>query len=149
MDTKVLLNPKITVQILNEMSTRDQLPETFGIQFTQIGADFLEAELVVDHRHLRPGKIMNGGVSLVLIETVGSMSAACVIDFQKQNALGVQVSANHLAVAKEGDKLTARSQAVHIGKTTHVWNVVIRNQHQKVVCDGRITLLITQLESRS
>jgi len=132
----------ITVEALNQVSIKDQLPETFGLRFTEVGKDYLKAQLTVDHRHLRPGKIMNGGVSLVLIETVGSMSAASLTDFKTKNPLGLQVSANHLSIAYPGDTLTATSYPVHVGRTTHVWDVKIQNQDGKAICDGRITMLI-------
>jgi 1,4-dihydroxy-2-naphthoyl-CoA hydrolase len=66
------------------------------------------------------------------------------IDPIKQNAFGIQVSANHLSVARPGDVLTARSKAIHIGKTTHVWDVNITNQTGKIVSTGRITMLVTE-----
>ena len=134
---------KITLEALNGFFSKDQLPESFGIKFTEIGRDFLKASLTVDERHLRPGKIMNGGVSLVLIETLGSISAACATDFTTKNFLGIQVSANHLSIAYPGDTLTATSSAIHVGKSTHLWEVTILNQNQKTICSGRITLLIT------
>jgi 1,4-dihydroxy-2-naphthoyl-CoA hydrolase len=136
---------KLTLEKIKEVFVKNQLPETFGIEMVEIGEDFLVGTLTVDSRHLRPGNIMNGGVSLVLLETMGSASACLFVDLTKQNAFGIQVSANHLSVARPGDQLIARSQAVHIGKTTHVWEVTITNQKKKIVSTGRITMLITYL----
>ena len=132
----------VTVEKLNALCINDQLPETLGIRFTEVGKDFLSGALTVDERHLRPGKIMNGGVSLALIETVGSMAAACLVDPEKQNPLGLQVSANHLSIAYPGDTVTATARPIHVGKSTHIWEVTITNQKQKVLCSGRITLFI-------
>ena len=67
------------------------------------------------------------------------------IDVKKQNVFGIQVSANHLAVARPGDKLLAQSRVVHLGRTTHVWDVEISNQAGKKVSSGRITMLVTEL----
>lgn len=133
---------------LRKIGIENQLPESFGIEVTQIDKDSISATLTVDHRHLRPGNIMNGGVSLVLIETVGSFSSYLKIDSRKQNAFGIQVSANHLAIAKPGDVLTAKSEAVHIGRTTHIWDVNISNQLGKLVSSGRITMLVTDLPNK-
>ena len=134
----------LTLENLNAFFIKDQLPESFGLAFTEIGKDFIKGSLTVDERHLRPGKIMNGGVSLVLIETLGSMSAACLVDTNKFNPLGIQVTANHLAIARPGDVITATSKPVHIGRSTQIWDVSIRNQKDQLVCDGRITLLIAE-----
>ncbi len=134
----------VTIENINNYFIKDQLPEFFGLSFTEIGKDFIRGSLTVDERHLRPGKIMNGGVSLVLIETLGSISAACMIDKTKYNPLGIQVTANHLAIARPGDVITAVSKAVHVGKTTHIWDVLITNQKDQLVSSGRITLLISE-----
>lgn len=128
---------------LHEIAIKNQLPEAFGISITKIEDKSITGSLTVDHRHLRPGNIMNGGVSLVLIETMGSFSSYMIIDNKKQNSFGIQVSANHLSIARPGDVLTAKSEAVHLGRTTHIWDVNISNQHGKLVSSGRITLLVT------
>jgi 1,4-dihydroxy-2-naphthoyl-CoA hydrolase len=135
---------KLTLENIKKAFTQGQLPESFGIEITEIGEDSITGTLTVDERHLRPGKIMNGGVSLVLIETMGSVSSCLYLDFEKQNAFGIQVSANHLSIARPGDKLTAKSKAVHIGKTTQIWDVTITNQKEKLISSGRITMLVTE-----
>ena len=135
----------LTIESINKVFTSGQLPESFGIKITEVTKDSITGELTVDERHLRPGKIMNGGVSLVLIETMGSVSSCLFIDMEKQNAFGIQVTANHLSVARPGDILTAKSMAVHIGKTTQVWDVNITNQKNKLVSSGRITMLVTEM----
>ncbi|HLW56242.1 MAG TPA: PaaI family thioesterase [Bacteriovoracaceae bacterium] len=104
------------------------------------------AEMTIDERHLRPGNIMNGGVSLMLIETVGSMSSFLHIDSTKKNAFGLQVSANHVSMGLPGDKLRAVAKAVHIGKSTHIWDVDITNQNDRLVCSGRITMVVVDLK---
>ena len=123
---------------------KGQLPESFGINITSVEKDSVSGSLTVDHRHLRPGNIMNGGVSLVLLETIGSVSTCLFIDPAQFNAFGIQVNANHLSVARPGDILTARSKPVHIGKSTQVWDVNITNQKGKLVSSGRITMLVTE-----
>lgn len=127
------------------MSTKDSgdhLQKTIGFEVAEVSEKSVSLQLKIDERHLRPGGIMNGGISLLLIETAGSFSAYNLIDKEKQNTYGIQVSANHLAVAVVGDVLTARSEPVHIGKSTHVWDVNITNQNGRKVSSGRITLLI-------
>lgn len=139
------LKNKLTLENIKEHSIKGQLPEAFGIDIVEVGSDSMTGRLTVDERHLRPGKIMNGGVSLVLIETLGSFSSYLHINPQTQNAFGIQVTANHLSIAKPGDVLTAKSSAVHIGRTTQVWDVNITNQNGKMVSSGRITMLVTDM----
>lgn len=137
------LRNRLTLEKIKDHSIKGQLPENFGIDIVEVGENFIVGELTVDERHLRPGKIMNGGVSLVLIETIGSLSSQLFLNHEDQNAFGIQVSANHISIAKPGDKLRAKSIAVHIGKTTQIWDVNITNQTGKLVSTGKITMLIT------
>lgn len=134
----------MTLENAREMFAQDKLSHHFGIDFIEVGPDYMVAQLVVDERHLRPGNIMNGGVNLVLVETVGSASCYLRLDLNKQNALGIQVSANHLSIARPGEKLLARSKAIHLGKTTQIWEVNITNENGRLISTGRITMLITE-----
>ena len=135
--------PHITSEYFAKHFYQGQLPETFGIGPIEVAANSLSCSLTVDERHLRPGGIMNGGVSLVLIEFIGSVSSSCLINPDTaKNALGLTVTANHTRTAKPGDRLTASSQAVHIGRSTHIWDVTISNQKDQLVSTGRITMMI-------
>lgn len=125
-----------------ENQSGDALQKLIGFEVAEVVSDSVTLTLTVDERHLRPGGIMNGGISLLLIETAGSFSSYNLIDKEKQNTFGIQVSANHLAVALPGDKLTIKTEAVHVGRSTHVWDVMITNEKGKKVSSGRITLMI-------
>jgi 1,4-dihydroxy-2-naphthoyl-CoA hydrolase len=138
------LRNRLTLEKIKDHSIKGQLPENFGIDIVEVGENFIVGELKVDERHLRPGNIMNGGVSLVLIETIGSFSSQLFINQEQHNAFGIQVSANHISIARPGDVLTAKSSPVHIGKTTQIWDVNITNQHGKLVSTGKITMLVTE-----
>jgi 1,4-dihydroxy-2-naphthoyl-CoA hydrolase len=131
------------LQNLRDQAIKGKLPELIGLDLVEASRESLQGELKVDERHLRPGEIMNGGVSLMLIEIMGSLSAYLQIDPIKQNTFGLNVSANHIAVARPGDVLTITTKSVHIGKTTQIWDVLITNQATKLICSGRITLLTT------
>ena len=137
---KSIFAPNVTLEAIQKNAV-NQFGEHIGLKFTQLGADYLEGQMTVDSRHLRPGNIMNGGVSLVLIETVGSVAARCAIYGEPKNTLGIQVNANHLAIAHPGDVLTATARPVHVGKSTHVWEVIILNQDKRVVSRGTITMM--------
>ncbi|HXH74168.1 MAG TPA: PaaI family thioesterase [Bacteriovoracaceae bacterium] len=139
---KIKFANRIEPEALNNLYSKDLLPGFFGISFTEVGEDYIRATMEVEDRHLRPGGIANGGVYLTLLETLGSMSACCVVDMEKFNALGVQVSANHTGMAMKGDKTTATSKAIHIGRSTHIWEVNIENADGRLLSSGRITMMI-------
>lgn len=135
---------EITLELLQSPQYSGSMAQHMGVKITSIDNKKATAQLTVDERHLRPGNIMNGGISLMLIETVGSISSMLNIDVTKQNAFGIQVSANHTSIAYPGDILTIAAEAVHLGRTTHIWDVNIINQKQKLVSSGRITMLVTE-----
>ena len=139
--TKVFL-PHINLEYLQRTFSEGCLPNSFGIQFSEVGDNFLKASLTIDDRHLRPGGIANGGVFLILLETVGSAASSCAIDFEKKNTLGINVTANHLKVAHKGDCITATAKPIHLGRSTHLWEVNIENQKKELISTGRITMMI-------
>lgn len=130
----------IQLEALNDMSVGCML-EHVGIEFTQIGEDFLEAEMPVDHRTKQPLGLLHGGASVVLAESLGSVAATLVIDMEKQYAVGLEINTNHIKSAREG-KVTGRTTPIHIGKGTHVWGIEVKNDEQQLVAISRITMAI-------
>lgn len=111
-----------------------------GIEITAIGDDFLEGRVPVDHRTKQPFGLLHGGVSVVLAETLGSIAAfhACP---QGHLAVGLDINANHLRSARSG-WVTGTARAVHIGKTTQVWQIDMVDDSGKPICASRITMAI-------
>lgn len=140
---KTIFAPNVTLEAIQKNAV-NHFGDHIGLKFTKLGPDFLEGEMKVDDRHLRPGNIMNGGVSLALIETVGSVAARCAIYGEPKNTLGIQVNANHLAIAHPGDTLTVTARPFHVGKSTHVWEVTIVNQDKRTISRGTITMMVVQ-----
>ncbi len=115
--------------------------EHVGIKFTNIGPDFLEAEMPVDQRTKQPLGLLHGGASVVLAETLGSVGATLVLEMGKQYAVGLEINTNHIKSAKEG-KVTGRATPIHIGKGTHVWSIETRNENNDLIAISRITMAI-------
>lgn len=112
-----------------------------GIEFTQIGDDFIEAKMPVDHRTHQPLGLLHGGASVVLAETLGSVAATCCIDLNTQYCVGLEINANHIKAVKNGF-VYGMTKPVHIGKKTHVWEIRITNEAKEIVCISRITMAI-------
>lgn len=117
------------------------LLENLGIEFTEIGADFLKAQMPVDQRTIQPFKILHGGASVALAETVGSVGSFMIIDPEKYISVGLEINANHIKAAKNG-YVTAIGKPIHIGKKTHVWDIKINNELNQLVCISRMTVAI-------
>ncbi len=111
-----------------------------GIEVTKVGEDFLVGRVPVDHRTKQPFGLLHGGVSVVLAETLGSI-AAYHSSPEGHAAVGLDINANHLRAARSG-WVTGTARPVHIGKTTHVWQIDMVDDNGKPTCVSRITMAI-------
>jgi 1,4-dihydroxy-2-naphthoyl-CoA hydrolase len=130
----------ITIEMLNAQS-RNTMVEQIGIEFTAIGADFLEAKMPVDKRTHQPFGLLHGGASVALAETLGSMAAACCVDLSKHFCVGLEINANHIKGVKTG-WVKGIAKPVHIGKKTQVWEIRISTEGNELVCISRITMAV-------
>lgn len=127
---------------LNALS-RQTLAEHLCISFTAIGNDFLCATMPVGHRTHQPYGLLHGGASVALAETVGSMASAMVIDSSQCKCVGVEVNANHIRSIQAGT-VTATARPLHLGKSTHVWDIRIctEGEENQLICVARLTVAI-------
>jgi uncharacterized protein (TIGR00369 family) len=128
-----------TVESLTAFST-NTATEHLGIEFLEVGDDFITARVPVDQRTCQPYGLLHGGVSVVLAETLGSCAAACATP-EGTRVVGLDINANHLRGATSG-WVTGITRPVHIGRTTHVWAIELRNEAGELTCVSRITMAI-------
>ena len=129
-----------TLADLNQLS-KGTMAEVLDITFTEIGDNYLKASMPVDHRTRQPYGLLHGGASAALAETIGSVASSLCIDTEKQICVGIEINCNHIRGKKDG-LVTATAEALHIGNTTHVWDIKIRDEREKLVCAGRLTVAI-------
>ena len=144
LEDKSVFKTKITVEALNHSMTDKQLAGHLNIRFTEITDQSLTAAVKISEIHSRPGGIMSGGTTLALIETVGSVAGMLTINANTHNIFGIEVNANHVAQVPIGETITATAEPDHVGRTTQIWQVRIKNSKDKLVCIGRITLFVTE-----
>ncbi len=111
-----------------------------GIEFLEVGDDFLRARAPVDPRTRQPLGILHGGISVLLAETLGSCGAAFASP-PPHRALGLDINANHIRSVSEG-WVTGTARPVHIGRTTHVWQIDLTNDKGQLTCVARLTMAI-------
>ena len=129
----------ITVEILSRISANTATSH-LGIEFMEVGEDFLKARVPVDSRTRQPYGLLHGGVSVVLAETLGSIGAAFASP-EGYRAVGLDINANHLRAATSG-WVIGTARPVHIGRTTHVWQIELRNEDDALTCISRLTMAI-------
>jgi 1,4-dihydroxy-2-naphthoyl-CoA hydrolase len=131
---------KISLDQLNEMG-ETTMATCLGMEFTEIGPDYLKMMMPVDHRTVQPYGLLHGGASAALAETVGSMASGLIIDPEKQICVGMEINANHVRGVRSG-YVHACARPLHIGANSHVWDIRITDDQHKLVCVSRLTVAI-------
>ena len=129
----------ISCEILHQLHEGTAVRQ-LGIEFTEGGDDFIAARVPVDARTKQPYGLLHGGVSVVLAETLGSCGAAFTCP-EGHRAVGLDINANHLKGATQG-WVTGLTRPVHIGRSTQVWHIDLRNDAGELTCVSRITMSV-------
>lgn len=128
---------------LNEMR-KNTICDVLDITFDAYDDQSITASMVVDHRTHQPFGLLHGGASVVLAETLGSMASYLCIDTKKFYCVGLEVNANHLRGVRSG-RVTAVAKPVHMGRTTHVWDIRLSDDNGKLNCISRLTIAVVPL----
>lgn len=138
--------PKLSIDtpigLINQFA-KNTMVDTLGIVFTEVGPDFVKATMPVDHRTFRPGDMLHGGASIALAESVAGLGSMLMIDMNKYDSRGIQVSANHTGGIAEG-MVFATAKILHAGKQTHVWDVQIEDENGRLISAERVTNMIIE-----
>lgn len=120
---------------------KNTIGEMLDIRFESFDDESLTASMVVDHRTHQPYGLLHGGASVVLAETLGSSAGNLCVDMTTQMCVGLEINANHLRAAYQ-DVVIGTARPVHVGRSTHVWDITIDNPAGKRVCVSRLTLAV-------
>jgi len=140
MINKIWHNKGITLQDILSLG-EGTMSEHIGIEFTELGDNYLKARMPVDHRTNQPYGLLHGGASAVLAETLGSVGSVLAVDHEKFYCVGLEINANHIRSAKEG-YVTGQATPIHLGRQTHVWDIRITNEEGKLICVSRLTVAV-------
>jgi 1,4-dihydroxy-2-naphthoyl-CoA hydrolase len=132
----------ITLEALNKR-LENTMASYLGMEVIEIGESHLTMKMPVDHRTIQPMGLLNGGASMALAETVGSMAANLTLDGTKV-CVGLEINGNHLKGVKKGF-VYGKATPIHTGRQTHVWQVNISDDDGNLVCTCRITVLIIDI----
>ena len=119
----------------------DTMGNYLGMEWVSIGDDYIKMRMPVDNRTKQPYGLLHGGASCALAETIGSIASHYVIDSERFICVGLEINANHVRSAKEGF-VTGTCTPLHIGASTHVWDIKIHDDAGKLICISRLTVAI-------
>ena len=135
----------ITPKKLNEISKNTMLTN-LGILFTEIGSNYIVAKMPVNSTTSQPMGILHGGASVTLAESIGSIGSHLMIDSSKESAVGIEINANHVGSAYSGNVI-GKGTIIHRGKTTHIWNIELKDENDKLISVSRLTVMILKKSS--
>lgn len=120
---------------------KDTMGDHIGIRFSELGDNYLKATMPVDNRTRQPYGLLHGGASVALAETLGSVGSALVIDQDNFICVGQEINANHIRSVRSG-YVTGTATPIHLGASSHVWEIMIHDEARKLVCISRLTVAI-------
>ena len=121
------------------------LQRHLGIEFIEIGDDYIKATMPMDHRTRQPMGLLHGGASLALAESLGSVASVLCVDLTQKIVVGLEINANHIKSVREGI-VTGITRPIHLGRSTQVWEIKIYNQADQLICISRITNAILDIK---
>lgn len=116
-----------------------------GIVFFEKGEDYIKAEMPINERSVQPFRIMHGGASAALAETIGSVASAMVVDSSKKRCVGLSLNVSHIRSVREGGKVVATARPFHLGRTTHVWDIRVEDERGKLTTAARLTMAVLEI----
>lgn len=130
------------LKVINKFSENTALSH-LGIEFIEIGPDYMKATMPVDKRTIQPAGLLHGGISVAFAESLGSVASVYCNEDPTMMPVGVEINANHLRSAREGI-VTGVVKPVHVGRTLHVWETRITNEKDQLVCISRLTVTLVK-----
>jgi 1,4-dihydroxy-2-naphthoyl-CoA hydrolase len=130
----------IDLEKLNGFSV-NTMNEFLGIRITEVGENFIKGTMPADKRTYQAYGILHGGASATLAETLGSIGSVMVVDPELYICVGVEINANHIRSVREGF-VTGTAIPLHLGASSHVWEIKIVDKNEKLVCAARLTVFV-------
>jgi len=135
-----LIGSKMTVETVNALM-QESLISRLGIEILEAEDGFVRGRMPVDERTRQPQGALHGGASLAFAETLGGVGSAYYLDLEKQFPIGVEINANHIRAVTSG-YVYGTATPLHLGKRTHVWEIKIFDEEEKLICASRFTQTI-------
>lgn len=139
-----MIRKETSLEALNNLNKNTMLAH-LGIQVTELGDDYIVGTMPVDNRTIQTIGLLHGGASVALMETLGSIGSSLIVDLTQHGIVGLEINANHIRGKKSG-MVTGKAKIVHSGRTTHIWQIDIRDEENRLISTGRLTTLVTNIK---
>ena len=133
-----MISKDITLNEVNSFS-KNTLLSHLNIELTNIGNNYLEAKMPVNHKTIQPMGILHGGATVALAESIGSVGSNMLIDIKSEYAVGLSINANHVGSATN-NYVIGKGTIIQKGRSTHVWNLEVTDNNEKLITRCRLTI---------
>lgn len=140
------MNKKNILKKIND-KVENTMVSTLGIEITDFGDQYISGKMPVDERTIQPFGLLHGGANAAFAETLGSMGAGSQIDLVKYSVVGIELNSSHLKAVKEG-WVYGKATPIRIGRTIQVWDIIINNEKNDIVCKSRLTLAVIKKDDK-
>lgn len=130
------------IAALSEMN-KGTLMEQLGIEYIEVRAGYMKARMPVDKRTFQPMRILHGGATLALAETLASIGSALIVDSEKYDVKGQHVSADHVRSARNG-WVIGEAVIMHRGRSSHIWNVDVKDEQNRLISTCRVSIFVVK-----
>lgn len=137
--------PEVTT--LNEICKNTGVSH-LGINFTEVGPNYIKATMPVDHRTIQPAGLLHGGISVALAESLGSVASSFCNESSDLMPVGVEINANHVRSARSGF-VTGTVKPIHLGRSLHVWEIQVTDEQSKLCSISRLTVTLVSKKRTS
>ncbi|MCT4582288.1 MAG: hotdog fold thioesterase [Flavobacteriales bacterium] len=137
-----MIPKNVKVKDINAIN-KNTLIDTLGIEFTEVGSDYIVGKMPVDERTFQPMGLLHGGANVALAETLGSTGTYLMIGTKTHYGVCIEINANHVGSIMDG-YVYGKAEIVHKGKTTHIWKIEIKDEHGKMISIARLTMMILE-----
>ena len=134
------------LELVNQHS-EGTLVSQLGIEFIEAGDDYVSARMPVDARTQQPARMLHGGASVALAETLASWASTFVVDREKHHCVGLEINANHVRAIGSG-WVIGTARPLHLGRSTHIWEVRITDESSRLICISRVTMAVLAMANR-
>jgi uncharacterized protein (TIGR00369 family) len=124
-------------------STGQTLLDSLGIEFTKVTRAELLAEMPVNEKTRQPLGFLHGGASVALAETLASVGGLLNVDPEEFAVFGLEINANHVRSIREA-YVIGTAKPIHVGKSTQVWEVRIKDPDDNLISISRCTLAVVK-----
>lgn len=122
---------------------KNSMVDHLGMKITEVGEDYLKMVMPIDSRTKQLFGIMHGGASAALAESAGSIAANLCINPATHIAVGLDINTSHIRQVRSGSVMGI-AEPVHIGRSTHIWQIKIFDENANLVSLSRLTMAVLE-----